>query len=48
MNNLVVADGYVLPIIARRSARAFSDKLVAPVLGWANDMASLADWYRQS
>ena len=48
MNDLVVGDGYVLPVIARRTARALANKLVAPVDGWQNDMTSLAHWYRET
>lgn len=45
MNELVVGDGYVHPIIARNSLRAVKHGLVAPLSGWQNDMASLPDWY---
>jgi peptide/nickel transport system substrate-binding protein len=48
MNDLVVGDGYVLPIIARTSCRVFKHGLVAPLSGWQNDMSSLADWYREA
>jgi len=48
MNDLVVGDGYVLPIIDRMTARAMSHRLVAPLSGWHNDMSSLADWYSEA
>ena len=48
MNDLVVGDGYVLPIIARTSARALNRKLIAPLSGWQNDTASLPHWYREA
>jgi len=48
MNDLVVADGYVIPIIARMTARAMNRRLVAPLSGWQNDMASLPHWYREA
>jgi peptide/nickel transport system substrate-binding protein len=48
MNDLVVGDGYVLPIIARTSARAMNRRLVAPLSGWQNDIASLPHWYSES
>jgi peptide/nickel transport system substrate-binding protein len=48
MNDLVVGDGYVIPIIARTTARAMSHRLVAPLSGWGNDMSSLPDWYSEA
>ncbi len=48
MNDLVVGDGYVIPVIARTSARALNSHLVAPLSAWQNDMATLADWYREA
>ncbi len=47
MNDLVVADGYVIPLLARNTARALGKGLVAPLSGWRNDMSSLPDWYRE-
>jgi peptide/nickel transport system substrate-binding protein len=46
MNDLAVNDGYVIPVLARQSARALAKSLVAPMAAWRNDMASLAHWYR--
>ncbi|KPF46683.1 peptide ABC transporter substrate-binding protein [beta proteobacterium AAP121] len=46
MNDLVVKDGYVIPILARNSMRAMAKKLVAPLSPWRNDMASLAFWHK--
>lgn len=48
MNDLVVGDGYVLPIIDRTTARALNRRLVAPLSGWQSDMASLPHWYREA
>jgi len=48
MNDLVVGDGYVLPIIARTTARALNRRLMAPLSGWRNDTASLPHWYRET
>ncbi|MGZ8259596.1 MAG: peptide ABC transporter substrate-binding protein, partial [Caldimonas sp.] len=48
MNDLVVGDGYVVPIIARTTARALNRRLMAPLSGWRNDTASLPHWYRES
>ena len=46
MNDMVVKDGYVIPILARNSVRAMAKNLVAPLSPWRNDMASLAFWHR--
>jgi peptide/nickel transport system substrate-binding protein len=47
MNDLVVGDGYVVPIVVRRSARAMNRSLVAPLSGWQSDIASLPHWYME-
>lgn len=46
MNDLVVSDGYVIPVIARNTVRAIGRNLVAPLSGWQVDVATLHDWYR--
>ena len=48
MNDMVTADGYVIPFIARSVARAFGHKIRAPLSAWQNDMAMLSDWYREA
>ena len=48
MNDLVVADGYVLPVIDRKSVRVMKRNLFAPLSGWQNDMATLPHWYRET
>lgn len=48
MNDLVVGDGYVLPIIERTSARAMNQRLMAPLSAWQLDTASLPNWYREA
>jgi peptide/nickel transport system substrate-binding protein len=48
MNDMLVADGYVLPIVDCLSARALNHSLVAPLSGWRSDMASLPHWYRKA
>ena len=45
MNDLVVGDGYVIPCFARSTMRVVGTKLQAPFSAWANDMATLSDWY---
>ena len=46
--SVAIADGYVLPIIDCLTARAMNHRLVAPLSGWRNDMASLPHWYREA
>jgi peptide/nickel transport system substrate-binding protein len=46
MNDLVVKDGYVIPILARNSMRAMAKNLVVSLSPWRNDMAGLAFWHR--
>jgi peptide/nickel transport system substrate-binding protein len=48
MNDLVCADRAVIPIVNRPRISGISNKLHAAISGWDNDMASLADWYRQA
>jgi peptide/nickel transport system substrate-binding protein len=48
MNDLVVGDGYVLPIVARNSVRALKKGLVAPLSAWRVDTASLPFWTREA
>jgi len=47
MNDLVVGDGYVIPVVARNTARAVGRGIVASFTGWQVDTASLHDWYRE-
>ncbi|RVU45185.1 peptide ABC transporter substrate-binding protein [Rubrivivax rivuli] len=46
MNDLVVKDGYVIPLLARNQVAAMALKLVAPLSPWRNHMASLAYWHK--
>jgi peptide/nickel transport system substrate-binding protein len=48
MNDLVVGDGYLIPLLFRMNVNALANKLVAPLSGWDLDMASLAEWYRSA
>lgn len=47
MNDLVVGDGYMIPIIARTSVRAMNRRISAPLSGWDTDMASVPHWYTE-
>ncbi|MBA4178307.1 MAG: peptide ABC transporter substrate-binding protein [Leptothrix sp. (in: Bacteria)] len=48
MNDLVVGDGYVVPLLHRTGVAGLASKLVAPLSGWDTHMSSLPDWYRQA
>lgn len=48
MNDLVIAEGYVLPLISRPRVRGANLKLVAGLSGWDLDFAGLQNWYREA
>ncbi len=48
MNDLVVKDGYIIPLISRPRVRGAVLKLVAPLTGWDLDFSSLHNWYREA
>jgi peptide/nickel transport system substrate-binding protein len=48
MNDMVVDDAVVIPIINRRWVAAISHKLKAQFSGWDNDFWNLKDWYREA
>jgi peptide/nickel transport system substrate-binding protein len=47
LNDLVVSDNYIQPIVSRTRAAALSGKLTAHISGWDNDLWQLASWYRE-
>jgi peptide/nickel transport system substrate-binding protein len=48
MNELVIADVVVIPVVYRPNIRGLETKLRAPLSGWDNDMYQLAEWYREA
>jgi peptide/nickel transport system substrate-binding protein len=48
MNDMVVEDAVVIPIVNRRWVAAMSNKLKAQLSGWDNDFWNLKDWYREA
>jgi peptide/nickel transport system substrate-binding protein len=48
MNDLVVGDIAVIPVVYRPGVAAISSKLHAPISGWDNNMWNLRDWYRDA
>jgi peptide/nickel transport system substrate-binding protein len=48
MNDMVVEDVAVIPVVNRRRVAAMSNKLKATLSGWDNDFWTLEDWYRET
>ena len=48
MNDLVVNNKVVVPVVNRPKVQAVSNKLRAPGSGWDNDLWNLKDWYRDA
>jgi peptide/nickel transport system substrate-binding protein len=48
MNNLVVENQVVIPVVLRPAVAAISNRLRAPMSGWDNDLWDLKDWYREA
>jgi peptide/nickel transport system substrate-binding protein len=47
LNDIVVGDGAVIPIVNRRWVAAMSHQLRATLSAWDNDFWNLKDWYRE-
>ena len=48
MNDIVVKDGVVIPVVYRPQVTALSHKLRATLSGWDNSFWNLKDWYREA
>jgi peptide/nickel transport system substrate-binding protein len=48
MNDLVIADVAVIPVVGRPKVAGVANNLYAPLSGWDNYTWSLRDWYRIS
>ena len=48
MNDLVINNQVVIPVVARPASPALKNKLVAELSGWDNNTWTLADWYREA
>ena len=48
LNDLVVTDNYIQPIVSRTRVSALSGKLTAHFSGWDNDLWQLGSWYRDA
>jgi peptide/nickel transport system substrate-binding protein len=47
MNDLVVGDGHIIPLISRPRVHGSSLKLVTTYTGWDLDFSFLHNWYRE-
>ncbi len=47
MNDLVIENQVVIPVVYRPRVAAVSSKLHATLSGWDNDLYNLKDWYRE-
>jgi peptide/nickel transport system substrate-binding protein len=48
MNDLVIKDVVVIPVVARPQVVAVANNLHAPLSGWDNNTFALQDWYRDA
>jgi len=48
MNDLVVKDNFVIPLISRPRVRGAGLKLVSSLSGWDLDFSALQNWYREA
>jgi peptide/nickel transport system substrate-binding protein len=48
LNDLVVTNTVVIPVVARPGVVAVSTKLNAPISGWDNNTWNLRDWFREA
>jgi peptide/nickel transport system substrate-binding protein len=48
MNDMIVDEVAVIPVVNRRWVAAMSNKLKATLSGWDNDFWNLKDWYRET
>ena len=48
MNELVIGDVDVIPVVYRPSVYGMAKNLIAPLSGWDNDTYLISDWYRET
>jgi peptide/nickel transport system substrate-binding protein len=48
MNDLLVAEGYIIPLVARGEVTAHARSLVAPISGWRLSLDQVHDWHRRA
>jgi len=48
LNDMVVNDGVIIPLISRPRVRGAALNLVATLSGWDLDFAQLQNWFREA
>src|SRR5215813_9115252 len=48
LNDMVVTDQVVIPVIARHAVQAMGNKLVATMSGWDNNTWDIQNWYKDA
>jgi len=48
MNELVIGDVLVIPVVYRPTVGGLNSNIVAPLSGWDNNLWLLSDWYREA
>jgi peptide/nickel transport system substrate-binding protein len=48
LNDMVVGDNYIQPVVYRPRVTALNNNLTAHLSGWDNDLYQLASWYRET
>ena len=48
LNDMVVSDNYIQPLLARSRVTALKNGLTAHLSGWDSDLWQLASWYRET
>ncbi len=48
LNDLIITDGHIIPVVYRPRVAGVATKLSAPLSGWDNDMWALPHWYREA
>jgi peptide/nickel transport system substrate-binding protein len=48
LNDLVVSDNYIQPLLRRPKVSAVAGNLTVPLSGWDNDLWQITDWYRET
>ena len=48
MNDLVIKNVVVIPVVTRPSVAAVGTKIRAPLSGWDSNMYAIQDWYREA
>jgi peptide/nickel transport system substrate-binding protein len=48
MNDMVIKDVVVIPVVTRPTVSAVGQKLHAPLSGWDSNFYALQDWYRDA